>query len=500
MYTHALLLLLAAPLVALAADATTPPARIAAEQVPAPGSWSCVTANGANARKQQVEQGMLPNVVFTGETKPSDVASRMRAHRSPALSVAVIHHGKLDWTAAWGSLSTEGAPAGCDTLFQAGSLAKPMTLLAVLRMQEHGLLDLDRPIERYLTSYVLPAGKQSAEHPVTLRNLLSHTAGITPGGYAGYPVADVMPGIQQIARGEAPVNSPKIEVLGVPDSALRYSGGGYSVVQIALQDQLHGPFEQIMRQWIIRPLGMREANFSQPLAARDRSRAAHGYNIDGSAVEGGWHNYPERAAAGLWATPSDLALVLIEMRRACQGKSDALAKAAIEELLANPVDGNSYGFRRIVAGDQPFITHYGGTAGYNAGMTLNLATGDGAVYMTNSENIQLGPEFLAAVARVYDWPTFREETVTRVEQPADVLASFAGDYVFPEQGWKVSAVFESGALTLVFPNADRYALTPIAGGAHDFIHAASGVRASFERSGDALQIHLYGQTGRRTQP
>lgn len=493
MYRCALLLLLASPIAAFAADAPSK----AGEQVPVSKAWSCFTASAAQARKQQVEHGMLPAVVFTGETRPSDVAARMRAHRSPALSVAVIHHGKLDWTAAWGNLSTDGSPTGCDSLFQAGSLAKPLTLLAALRMQEQGRLDLDRPIERYLSSYQLPAGKQSASHPVTLRNLLAHTAGITAGGYAGYALADPIPSIEQIARGEAPSHSSKIEVLTVPGSTLRYSGGGYSLVQIALQDQLHASFEHIMRQWLIKPLGMREASFSQPLAAANQPRAAQGYRVDGSAVEGGWHNYPEQAAAGLWATPSDLAQVLIEMHKAYQDKSSAFAKASMQELIADPVDGSSYGFRRMRVGDQLFITHYGGTAGYNAGMTINLKTGDGAVFLTNSENIQLGSEFLSAVARVYHWPIFHEATVTRAPQSDKVLASFAGDYVFPAQGWKVSVVFESGALTLVFPNADHYVLTPIKGGKHDFIHAGSGVRASFEPGADAMHIRLYGQTGTR---
>lgn len=494
------LLLMACAILALTAPLSSLQASSSVEPQQALNRWSCFSTTEAQARKQRVEHGMLPHVVFSDETTPSDIESRMRALRSPALSVAVIHDGRLDWTAAWGRLSNDGAPADCGALFQAGSLAKPLTLLAALRMQQQDVLDLDRPIETYLRSYELPAGQQSASNPVTLRNLLAHTAGITPGGYAGYAISEPMPSIEQVARADAPSNSPKVEVLAIPDSTLRYSGGGYTVVQIALQDQLDAPFEQIMREWLIGPLGMREADFAQPLAAINQPRAASGHKSDGSAVPGGWHNYPEQAAAGLWATPSDLAQVLLEMHKAYKGQSSVLAKASMEGLLSKPVDGSSYGFRRMVAEDQLFVTHYGGTVGYNAGMTLNLDTGEGAVYLTNSENTHLGPEFLSAVARVYGWPIFREEKVTRASRPEEMLAPFSGDYVFPEQGWKVSVVFEQGMLTLVFPNADRYALVPIEGGEHDFIHADSGVRASFERKADDLLINLYGQTGKRTPP
>lgn len=147
--------------------------------------WSCYTASGAQTRKQQVEYDMLPRVVFAGETKPDSVESRMAMYNTPALSVAVIHNGKLHWSATWGQLQTDGTSADCGSLFQAGSIAKPVTLFAAIRMKTAGLIDFDKNIETYLSSYHLPAGPQTDANPVTFRNLLAHTAGVTPGGTSG---------------------------------------------------------------------------------------------------------------------------------------------------------------------------------------------------------------------------------------------------------------------------------------------------------------------------
>lgn len=459
--------------------------------------WSCVVADGAQARREQVIRHLLPRVVFAGETQPADVEARMARHATPALSVAVIRAGGLDWSAAWGHLQADGAPAACDSLFQGGSLAKPATVLAALRMQHDGSIDLDADIDTVLTSWHLPPGRQDADHPVTLRNLFTHTSGITPGGYEGYARGEPMPTDVQTVQALPPANGRKVDVLKVPGTALDYSGGGYTVAEIALQDRLRQPFETLMRIWLTGPVGMRQADFTQPAPAASEAHTARGHLADGSVVPGGWRNHPEQAAAGLWTTASDLAALLIELRKGWEGTSTVFPQAGVRELLATPIDGHAYGFRLIGDGDQVFLAHYGGTVGYRAGMTINLHTGDGAVYLANSDNgADLGREFLAAVSEAYGWPMFRAARVERTTQPVEVLQALAGRYGF-EDGPAVSVVYEREALTLVFPNGDRYALTPIRGASRAFIHADTGVRASFDGEAAATTLQLYGETGRR---
>lgn len=463
-------------------------------------AWSCYKASDAQERKKQVTDSILPYMVFEGETKPVSVEARMRISKTPALSVAVIHKGKLDWSTAWGRLQEGGSSADCGSLFQAGSLAKPVTLLAALRMKTAGLFDFDRSIDTYLSSYRLPEGQQTKANPVTLRNLLSHSAGIVRGGYAGYAKNEPMPTDEQIVRGEAPSNSRKLEVVNKPGASLAYSGGGYTLIEIALQDKLNEPFELIMRDWLLAPVGMKQANFTVPLPTSSHPYTARGHQIDGSIIAGGWNNYPEQAAAGLWATATDLAMFLLEVHKGYHGKSNVFTQANIEEILATPIADHAYGFRLINGGnDQVFITHYGGTLGYRAGITLNLKNGDGAVFLTNSDNgASLGEEFFSAVSRAYEWPVFREKVIKRIKHSPEFLQSLTGTYIFSAQGWKVSVVREQESLRFVFPAGNRLPLTmiPIQGSEHQFAHE-TGVIARFIGESEDLKIHLFGQTGQR---
>lgn len=462
--------------------------------------WLCYTASGAEVRKKQVTEGILPYIVFEGETQPVSVETRMKMSKTPALSVAVIQKGQLDWSAAWGVLQEGGGAVDCASLFQAGSLAKPVTLMAALRMKTAGLVDFDQSIDTYLSSYRLPQGQQTQADPVTLRNLLSHTAGIVRGGYAGYAQNEPIPTDEQILRGEAPSNSRKVEVVNKPGASLAYSGGGYTLIEVALQDKLNKPFEQIMRDWLLAPVGMKQADFTMPLPNSRHSHTARGHQINGSIIAGGWNNYPEQAAAGLWATATDLAMFLLEIHKGYQGKSAIFTQASIEEILANPIANHAYGFRLVSDNnEQVFITHYGGTVGYRAGITLNLKTGDGAVFLTNSDNgSNLGEEFLSAVSRTYEWPVFREKRIKRVKQSAEVLQSLAGSYIFKEQDWEVLVVNQNGSLKLVFPAGNRLplVLVPIQGRKYQFAHE-TGVIANFIGEGEDLKIHLFGQTGQR---
>ncbi len=462
-----------------------------------PETWSCVAGPDAQARRQQVADHIQPRVIFEGEDVRGGVLDRMAVHHVPALSVAVIKEGKLDWTAAWGALEAGGTKADCSTLFQGGSLAKPTTLVAALRMKQEGVIAFDEDIEAYLDAYHLPQGQQSVENPVTLRNLFRHTSGITRGGYMGYSQDAALPTTSQILLGEAPANSRAIQVVEKPNEHLAYSGGGYTLIEAALQDHLHQPFEQLMQQWLIEPLGMQQASFVQPVPGATRMRTAKGHSTDGSPVPGGWNNHPERAAAGLWATPSDLALLLLEMHKASRGESSLLDRASMEEMLADPIEGHSYGFRRFGEGDDLFITHYGGTVGYRAGMTINVRTGNGAVYLTNSDGgSELGTEFLNAVSEVYGWTGFKAINVRRITKSVEELQALTGVYDFQDAP-SVSVVLEQGVLTLVFPNKDRYAMAPIEGAPSEFIHPPTAVRITFEQAEDGTKMNLYGEQGVR---
>ncbi|KQV92482.1 hypothetical protein ASC91_07890 [Pelomonas sp. Root1237] len=459
----------------------------------------CKEQPGAAARRQAVEQGLLPAVVFDGEEQPRTLAARMAEHGVPGLAVAVLRGGEVDWVAVYGRRAMQAPAVSCATLFQAGSLAKPVTVLAALRLQDAGRLDWDRDVNGLLTSLRLPAGRQTPDHPVTLRGLLAHTAGITPGGYPGYAQAGPVPTVLEVATAAPGTNTPRPEVVLPPGEQLRYSGGGYTLAQIAMQDSQKLAFEPLMQRWLFQPLGLRHATFALQRQSAGGDVAA-GHQGDAAPVPGGWLHLPESAAAGLWSDAGDLATLLTELRKGWQGRSQVFRKSSMRALLDTPVEGHLYGFRLIGEGEQQVLVHYGGTTGYNAGMAINLHTGDGVVYLANADaGRALSAELLAAVSRAYGWTQFRETRVRRAAVDEAALQGLAGRYLFAAMGVRVQIEQAKAQLTLVFPNGDRLALTPIAadGVPLQFIHP-TGVRVGFQRGeAGAVTMQLYGDQGVR---
>jgi len=483
-------LLLACAVLSGAAHATSP----------AVEGHVCSQQAGAAARRAAFEQGMMPSVVFEGETQAQPLSARMAEQHVPGLAVAVLRGGRLDWSAVYGVRAAGRQPVSCGTLFQAGSLAKPVTVLAALRIADAGRLDWDRDVDSLLRSAHLPAGKQSLEHPVTLRNLFTHTAGITPGGYPGYAQDAAVPSLADIVAGAAGANTQRAEVLDTPGARLRYSGGGYSLAQLALQDTQDTAFEPLMQRWLFGPAKLRVATFKLQ-QARAGGDIAEGHADSGALVPGGWLHLPESAAAGLWSNAGDLGLLLTEVWKGYQGRSAVFRRASLRALFdAPPIQGHAYGFRLVGEGEDQILVHYGGTTGYNAGMALNLRTGDGAVYLANAESGRaLGQEVLISVSRTYGWKQFRETRVRRASVDAAAFDGLGGRYAFGASGPRVLVERVQAGLTLIFPNGDRYALTPIeAPEPLQFIHAASGVRAGFRRGADgAVTLQLYGDEGVR---
>ena len=182
----------------------------------------CVVAGGAaqgqtlalDARVHQVENGLLP-AVLTPRTVPMQLAQPMRQLLVPGLSVAVVDHGQRVWVHAWG-MAQSGLPMTTDTLMQAASISKPLCAVAALQWVEQGRLSLDADINPSLRSWQVQPGAQAADKPVTLRRLLSHSAGFTVSGFEGYAVGAAMPSLLQVLDGLPPSNSAAIALMCRP--------------------------------------------------------------------------------------------------------------------------------------------------------------------------------------------------------------------------------------------------------------------------------------------
>lgn len=458
----------------------------------------CITQEGSVEQKVQLEAGIRGQVRFLGEPENfGSIPNKMSEYNIPTLSLAVINKGKIEWADIYQNAKfPEEQKLGCASIFQAASLSKPVTFLAALRMHSAGEIDLDENIQNYLKDYMLPKGKQTAENPVTFRNIFSHTSGISAGGYEGYAKDLAIPSDLAILRGDEGVNTPAIEVLSAPNEMLAYSGGAYTLAELALQDIYNDEFSNIMKKWILEPAGMQNSEFTLPLPDSKSDQVAKGHTQSGDILDGGWRNYPEQAAAGLWSNAIDMAKFLIEIYNGYQGKRSLFSQSDIKSMISHERNGQAYGFIVNRSGDDIAITHYGGNAGYRTGMTISLTSGNGLVYLINSDNgVPLGNELLLSASQVYHWKHSKQTNVERKQVSPEVLKGLNGDYKWNNQiDLKMTFDEVNDHISLYFPNGDEYKLTAIVGDELDFIHPNTGVKVSFLKKDDFRSFILYGQT------
>ncbi len=292
-----------------------------------------------------------------------------------------------------------------DTMFQAASISKPVTAMAFLKLVQDGKAGLDEDVNAYLKSWKVPANEFTRDHRVTARALLSHTSGTGDGfGFPGYEPSQTRPTLVQILNGEKPSNTGKVFWERSPFTAFKYSGGGLVIIQLLMTDLLGKPFEAIMRDSVLVPVGMTGSTYEQPLPTNLEGKAARAHP-GGRAVDLPWHVYPEQSAAGLWTTPTDLARFAIELQKALRGDSSVLPRALAQEMVTPVgVGGFAVGFGVERRGEGWYFMHSGGNWGFSCDLLAHYRKGYGIAIMTNSDTSSiLIREIEARVAAAYNW-------------------------------------------------------------------------------------------------
>ena len=399
----------------------------------AAGEGSDASAGGLSAaRKQSVERGLLGPVGWGKAT----IQQRMEELKVPAVAVAVVDGGQLDWADGF------GAGVSDRTLFQAASISKTVTALTALRMTAAGKLDLDAP-----------AGMPG----VTLARLLNHTAGTNVPGFPGYAPNAPVPTADQVLAGQPPSATARVECVREPGSEYAYSGGGTLLAQKAMERAGGVPFADLAREYVLGPLGMASSDFAQPLPAEYVPRAAKGHDLNGRELPGGFRVYPELAAAGLWTSVADLARLLIAVNRLCLGPAvgeDAGSLASTGAASSGGSPGSDASFlprdlgRRMVkdaalaecmksglgvfiveAGGEIYLVHWGANAGYRGVFVCRPSRGQGVAVLAAGDNGEaLIAEVVRAVAALQRWPGFEPASFTPRKLSKSSLANLCGKY------------------------------------------------------------------------
>lgn len=373
-----------------------------------------------------VETGLRPVVVIEGDPAWT-LEERMAHYGVPAVGIAVIEDFQIAWSKTYGLADRlEGTPASSSTLFQAGSVSKPVAAFGAMLMVSRGQLSLDANVNDALKTWKLPDNEFTRQQSVNLTHLLSHTGGLTVHGFLGYADGQEVPTLVQVLDGSGPANSDPIRVDKLPGKSYRYSGGGYSIAQQMMVDSAGQHFPELMQSLLLAPAGMQQSTFDQPLNSAQLILAAAGVLPGGQDVPGKRNVYPEMAAAGLWSTAEDLARFAIAMQDALRGKNELLGQNLANRMIT-PVDANyGLGFFVNQRGEDIYFSHGGWDVGFCAQLTAHSQNGYGMVVMINSNHPAFMSEVERAIAYTYGWGGY--ETHVQQSIPADLLGAAPGRY------------------------------------------------------------------------
>lgn len=382
---------------------------------------------------KQIENGLRPKYFVKGD-KLKSIDEVMKEMHIPGISVAIINNFEVVWSKGYGIADIETKqPVDENTIFQAASISKPVTAMAVMKMVQDGKLDLDKNINTYLKSWQLPENEFTAKKAVTLKNLLSHNAGVTVHGFPGYKPDVPFPSLVQVLNGETPANTGKIFVDMEPETQWRYAGGGTTIVQQAMIDQENKSFQEIMQERVLNPIGMSNSFYSNSkLNEKQLKNATAGHYPDsGEQVVGKRHIYPEMAAAGLWTTAEDLAKFAVEIQKSLKGESNRVLNNQFTEIMTTPILKGEYniGLANENISEEKFLGHGGGNEGYNCDLLFHKTKGYGVALMTNTDNgAAMIMQIFRSAAKVYGWdnilpPDFEEIVLTDTDKK-----HFCGSY------------------------------------------------------------------------
>lgn len=307
----------------------------------------------------------------------------------PGLAILLIENATITWRGYFGFADRAHATPVTDrTLFQWGSVSKPIAAAAVMTLIEQGKLELQRPVNAYLTRWKLPSTQRFSVDDVTPERLLRHTAGLNKSAVNG---ADVNGAARPVATllddltGRGPTRG-SLAIVAAPGDGFAYSGGGYGLLQLLVEDVTGQSFDTYCNTALFKPLGMTTATFSPTLDVLQDAATPH--------AAGGrpWPHrlYPNQAAAGLYATPADFAQFLLSLCDRTTGArilEPTTLKHMFQPTSASPDYGMGFQLHPPIAG-RPVIAHTGSNRGWRAGFIVLPTEGLGIVIAANSDSAQ----------------------------------------------------------------------------------------------------------------
>lgn len=451
-----------------------------------------VENNLTEVRELIFEDSIIPKYNITG---------RMKFYKIPSVSIAVINNGKIEWAKTYGYADiTAKRLANTTTIYQVASITKSVNGVAIMKLVQDGKLSLTSDIRNYLKTWTFPDNELSKNKLITLKNLLSHTAGLSLHGFIGYPVGDSLPTINQILDGKRPANNEPVIPMYPINEHFEYSGGGYTVIRKILDDNFSSDYDSLMQALILKPLKMRNSTFSQPLLSQYKNYA-YGCDKDMQPLKGNYYIYPEQSAGGLWSTATDIAKFVLSIQNNLKGVPNSLLnKSLITEMLTPVLNDYALGFGVVEKGGEKYFWHEGESFGYNSMYYGSFTGGRGVVILTNAFPNNGQPfirELLNSVAVTYGWKDFYNPVKKKLVTVTDtLLTQYTGEYYSEKPPIKISITRKGNELELTARRPEKMYAT----GLHTFFLASSPndncVFSSSKKDGviDTIEVIQNGKT------
>jgi len=382
------------------------------------------------------------------------IAAKMKKHNLQGLSVAVLENYKIVWTKDYGfKASGSNDKIDRNTAYSTASISKPVTAILCGILEEKGLINLNDPIANYLKSWHLPKSEFTNDIELTWVHLLSHTAGINQGGFPDYYEGDKIPTILQSLKGELSSRTDgPVEFLFKPGTNWQYSGGGYVIVQLALEDYFGKPLAVLADEYLFKPLQLNNTTMKQPNENGFLSNLAKVHDRAGNIIKTGLPITPQVAPSGMWSTSADLAKIVLEMQNALRGKDNKVISTAVAKRLTTlityqNISGYGIGWQRSLGfGNQDWFSHMGSNTGVGGEIMGTMEGGNGIVMLANGDipnRLPVLNYMREQVFKLYQWNLPIDPSLIK-KLPANLSKKVSGsylDFLYGDRG--INQIFES---------------------------------------------------------
>lgn len=315
----------------------------------------------------------------------------MEKYKVPGLGLSLIKNGEVTLAEGFGILEAEtNNETDSDTLFNACSISKLATSLLALKLVSEEVLNLDKDVNQMLTSWKVPDSSFTSHKKVTIRTILSHQSGIIDpkGSFQNLSPTQGIPSIVDLLEGTTPYCTEPIAVKYEPESDFHYSDAGFCILEQLMEDVSGKPFKLLMHQLLFDALHMAHSTYEPNSFSKSRLRLASGHDKNRTIVAGKHPIYPYAAASGLWSTPKDLALLVLELIAGTNGRGHLGISEKLMQQMFTPQGSAKWtglGLFLDKSGREIEISSLGWGVGFQCMLVAYPYLETGAVIMINKD-------------------------------------------------------------------------------------------------------------------